>query len=201
MCVYSEVICTRLVHQGCIWEVNESMDNLVQMTHFQKFSPFRKWGYVQGVQHVTIGIIPSFGTDPACKTLNRFKFLYIFREVRIPNSSWIFKIGADECNIQSLQSLHIRVSIKFAIEHANCYLALEQIVDMCAEQDSLDVGRSPRYLQEYTLSRGWPLTSNVIGMVGSLFRDTSIHLHLSQLNCSLWAEIQSDSASMSARRA
>ena len=38
------------------------------------FSPFRNWGYVQGVQHVTIGITPSFGTDPTCKTLNRFKF-------------------------------------------------------------------------------------------------------------------------------
>jgi len=51
------------------------------------------------MQHVTIGIIPSFGTDPTCKTLNRFKFLYVFREVRIPNSSCIFKIGVDECHI------------------------------------------------------------------------------------------------------
>jgi len=41
-------------------------------------------GVVQGVQH---------GTDPTCKMLNRFKFLYVFREVRIPNSSCIFKIG------------------------------------------------------------------------------------------------------------
>ena len=28
----------------------------------------------QGVQHVTIGILPPFSTDPTCKTLNRFKF-------------------------------------------------------------------------------------------------------------------------------
>ena len=28
-------------------------------------------------------------------------------------------------------------------------------------------------------------------MVGSLFQDTSVQLHLSQLNCSFWAKIQS----------
>jgi len=50
------------------------MDNLVQTTRFLKFSPFRKWEYVQGMQHATIGIIPSFSTDPTCKTLNRFSF-------------------------------------------------------------------------------------------------------------------------------
>ena len=66
---------------------------------FLKVFSFQKGGYVQGVQHVTIGIIPSFGTDPTCKMLNRFKFLYVLRDMRIPNSSCIFKIGADECHI------------------------------------------------------------------------------------------------------
>ena len=51
------------------------------------------------MQHVTIGIIPSFVTDPTYKTLNRFKYLYVLREVKIPNSSCIFKIGAGECHI------------------------------------------------------------------------------------------------------
>jgi len=65
------------------------------------------------VQHVTIGIIPSFGYRPTSKTLNRLKFLYTLKEIRIPNSSCIFKIGADECHII------VRISIKFAREHAN----------------------------------------------------------------------------------
>ena len=36
-------------------KVNEPVNNFVQMTHFKykKLSPFRKWGYVQGM-HVTI---------------------------------------------------------------------------------------------------------------------------------------------------
>ena len=68
--------CTLGVHSGSQWNHGQSCTN----DTFLKFSPFRQWGYVQGVQHVTIGIIPSFGTDPACKTLNRFQFLYIFIE-------------------------------------------------------------------------------------------------------------------------
>ena len=35
-------------------KVNEPMNNLVQ--DFKKFSPFRKWEYAEGMQHVTVGI-------------------------------------------------------------------------------------------------------------------------------------------------
>ena len=71
-----------------------------------QFSPFRKWGYVQGVlQHVTIGIIPSFGMDPTCKTLIR---LHVFREVRIPNSScggWMPHTDTLESPYQSIYKI------------------------------------------------------------------------------------------------
>ena len=46
----------------------------------------------------SIGIIQSFGTDPICKVLNRFKFLYAIID-KIPYSSCIFQMGVDECHI------------------------------------------------------------------------------------------------------
>ena len=38
-------------------------------------APFRKWVYVYGTQHITLSIIPSFGTDPTHKMLSKFKLL------------------------------------------------------------------------------------------------------------------------------
>jgi len=34
--------------------VNKSMNNFVEMAHFEKFPPFREWRYVQGTQHITV---------------------------------------------------------------------------------------------------------------------------------------------------
>ena len=76
--------------------------------------------------------------------------------------------------------------------------SLEQSVVICAGQDRSDVNRIPRYLWEYTHSRGWPLNSNTVGMVETILQVTSMHLHLSQFSCNLWAEIQSDSTLISA---
>ena len=39
------------------------MNNFEEVTHFEKFPPFREWGYVQGTQHVTVSNIQAFGTD------------------------------------------------------------------------------------------------------------------------------------------
>ena len=39
-------------------------------------------------------VIPSCSTDPTCKMLYRFKFLDM--QVRVPNSSCIFKMGANK---------------------------------------------------------------------------------------------------------
>ena len=69
-------------------EANEPMNNFVEMTNFP---PIREWGYVQGTQHITVSIIPTFGSDPTCKTY-RFKFLFVLRQVKVPNSSCIFKM-------------------------------------------------------------------------------------------------------------
>ena len=83
-----------------------------------------------------------------------------------------------ECPYQSIYK-------NFRYSRPICCRALEQIVDMCIHQDRSDVNRIPRYLYEYILSRGWPLTNNTVGMVESLLRVISMHLHLSQFNCSL----------------
>ena len=55
--------------------MNPSMDNLVQIAN-TVFS-FQKVTVCSRYAHVTVGVIPSFGTDPTCKTLSRFKFLYV----------------------------------------------------------------------------------------------------------------------------
>ena len=54
-------------------------------------APFRKWGYLYGTQHITVSIIPSFGTDPTHKMLNRFKF--IGRQESQTAVTVAFKIG------------------------------------------------------------------------------------------------------------
>ena len=55
--------------------------------------------------------------DPTCKTLYRFKFLYVIRQMRVPNSSCIFKMGTDKCNIR----------VAFECPHQSiCETAVEQ---------------------------------------------------------------------------
>ena len=73
MSVSCKVISARFVQQWCIRKVNESMNNFVEITNFEKFPPFRELGYLQRTQHVTVRNIPTFGTDPSCKRLYRFK--------------------------------------------------------------------------------------------------------------------------------
>ena len=56
-------------------EANKPMNNFVEMTNFP---PIREWGYVQGTQHITVNIIPTFATDITCEMYG-FKFLFVFK--------------------------------------------------------------------------------------------------------------------------
>ena len=58
----------------------------------------------------------SFGSDPTCKTY-RFKFLFVLRQVKVPNSSCIFKTHWGVSML--LEIVHIRVSVTFLVEQAN----------------------------------------------------------------------------------
>lgn len=112
MCVSSEVICAMFERKGYIWKVNEPMNNLVQMARFKKFSPFRKWGYVP----CHYRNYPILWYIPYMQNVEQIRVLYVIRQVRIPDSSCIFKMRMDDCHIWSLQSLHNRVSaFQFAV--------------------------------------------------------------------------------------
>jgi len=50
------------------------------------------------MQHVTIGIVQSFDTDPTyMQNAEHIQVLYILGQVRITDNSCIFKMGTDEC--------------------------------------------------------------------------------------------------------
>ena len=143
----------RLLKKGpapTLWKVNKPMINPVQMAYFLLSGMFKICSMV-----VTIRIILSFLYRPYMKNA---EFLCAFRQVRIPGSSCIFKMGMDGCHIQSLQSLHMTISEYLAMPI--CCWTLKPDENICADQNRLDVSRIPRYSQQCTPSRGWLLISS-----------------------------------------
>ena len=104
--------------------VYEPMNNLVQMRSFllsESGGIFKVCSMsLQAPSHLLVQTLAT------CKMLYRFKFL------------------ADESLIQLFQGLHIRVSIEFAIEHANLLSGYRAEFGYVCCQDRSDV--SPRYL-------------------------------------------------------
>ena len=149
-------------------ETKEPMNNFVLMTNFP---PIREWGYVQDIQHITVSIIPTFCTDPTCEMVYRFKFLFILRQVKLVNSSCIFKMHRPmyQC------CFRVSISVKFVDNlllgfRTKCRYVLTRCPGTCRNTLSLGVGHwlitklawwSPSYKSQACTCRNYSNTNNL----------------------------------------